>query len=95
MKMRDFNLQEKVAIRRLEKAFAACSKLGLRFCGMDLDLLVAHKKAVAAMAEKEKKEGMGGRSGNYCHVAEAAQAFPKIDAVKKLDIDCYEDSGGW
>lgn len=80
------------AIKKLEKAFNACGKLGIKFTGMDDNIIYATELVI---------ENTPGAGNNYSAVADAYKENQYGSEFKEetgsLDIDggIYESSGGW
>jgi hypothetical protein len=80
--------KQRRALQQLERAFAACKKAGICFCGMDDNLHYATKEAIADSPERN--------SSDYSGVARAVQNQELDDEAGKVDTHwTYGDSGGW
>lgn len=78
--------KEQNAIRRLERAFKACSELGIRFAGMDGNFLFATSDCLKDVVQRN--------SSDYCEVAIANQCNKDGSGHVNTYGTC-QDSGGY
>jgi hypothetical protein len=74
------------AIRRLERAFKVCADLGIKFCGMDDNLIFATEECLDAVERR--------RTSDYNEVAVSNQE--NMDGAGHVNTHgAYLDSGGY
>ena len=87
------NEEELKAIKKLEAAFKACAKLGIKFTVMDGDLMCANQR-LYGQCEIIEKQKMKHKDGAYPPIA----YYQDVDANLSVEVKTYgsmDSCGGW